>query len=406
MPLTLKQKRTFLALAEPVLRLAYGAYRLFCGERFRDRRLPGSQPSPDIPEPQRILIVRLDSIGDVLLSEPAIELVRQRFPQATIDVVVGPEGKEVLSGNPHLNSFLVYRAPWHSAWRGHRVNWREEPRLLWQTLAGLRACRYDLAFELRGDFRDIAFMALTGARVKVGNSWRGGGFLLDHDVPANPDDHRVKFPFQIVSAVTGGVYPLRSPRIYLTPEDEGSVKGLLPTGEGLRIAFHLGAGFPSKRLPLATFVQVAKALLSGDKRTAVLVGGSGEEDLAQEFCQRVGGKVVNLVGKVGIKGTAAALRLCHLFVGNDSGPMHLAAAVGTPVVTFFGPSEPWRYHPHGVEYRLLEVALPCRTCDYVNCVHPTYPCMTSIKAEDIVAAAEDLLGKYAESQRQVVTVKA
>jgi len=377
--LTAKRKRIILRGVEPAAMLAYFGYRLISGDLLRHH---------DFPErPRRILVVRLDTIGDVLLSEPAIAALRRRFPGAEIDLVAGTAGRAILAGNPHISHFVLYNAPWHAAWRGSRVNWRAALSELLRVIRLLRQRRYDLAYEPRGDFRDIAFMAAARSRVNVGNGWRGGGFMLHRNVPLDTEAHRVDFALGIVGAMQK-----ERPRLYLSQEDREKATSLL--GEVKEaIAFHLGAGFPSKRLPIDTFAEVARRLIRKDsRRQLVVIGGRDEEGLANALAERLPFKPLVLVGKLGLLETAAVLERCRLFIGNDSGPMHMAAAVSTPVVTFFGPSEPNKYHPYGVEHRLLEVDLPCRPCDHIHCVHGEHLCMTRIAAGDIVAAAEELLG--------------
>ena len=377
--LTAQKKRTILRGIEPVAMLAYLGYRLVSGDLIRRHDFPTT--------PRRILVVRLDTIGDVLLSEPAVAALRKRFPDAEIDLVVGAAGKAILAGNPNITNFVLYNAPWHAAWRGGKVDWRAAFSDLLNTVRVLRRRRYDLAYELRGDFRDIAFMAACGARLNIGNGWRGGGYMLHRNVRLDTEAHRVDFALGIVGA-TGG----ESPRLYISQEDRENAKRLL-SGATDTIAFHLGAGFPSKCLPIDTFTEVARRLVSLDSsRQLVVIGGKDEEGLAKALAQRLPFAPLSLVGKLSLLETAAVLERCRLFIGNDSGPMHIAAAVRTPVVTFFGPSEPSEYHPYGVDHRLLEVDLPCRPCDHVHCIRGDYPCMTGISAEDIIAAAEELLG--------------
>ena len=400
MALSLKQKRALLKLTEPLGRGVCFVYRVVdqgCLHRFRIPSLvEGVELSQSDSWPRSILVVRLDSIGDVLLSEPAISALRRRFPESKIDVVAGEEGKAILERNPAINSFVIYNAPWHAVWRGRRVSWISETRALWKVLRTLRKRRYDLVFELRGDVRDIAFALATGAIVKVGSGWRGGGYMLDSEIPYAPCAHRVDFALSIVGVVGAPTIP-KSPRLHLSPEEQTWAERILPQSDSLHyIAFHLGAGFPNKCLPVDKFAQVASHIFQGPasaKRRLVLVGGKKEKELAAVLVEQLPFEPINLVGETNVTQTAAVLQRCRIFIGNDSAPMHLAAASGVPVVTFFGPSEPEKYHPYGVEYRLLEVDLPCRPCDHVHCVYQDPQCMAQIEVGDIVAAAEDLIAK-------------
>ena len=109
------------------------------------------------------------------------------------------------------------------------------------------------------------------------------------------------------------------------------------------------------------------------------------------FKAAYGGHLIDLVGRLTVKQTASVLGRCDLFVGNDSGPMHLAAAVGTPVVAAFGPSDACTYHPWGVPYRIVQMDVDCRPSDFVNCVHAENLCMIGIRPEQMVEACLEML---------------
>lgn len=377
--MTNQTKRALLRLADPMLGVAFYVFQALTFAWRRRARLP--------ERPNRLLVVRLDTIGDVLLSEPAIAALKRRFPEAAIDLVCGKAGQAVLDGNPHVHEFVRYDAPWHAAWRGQRVDWLARARSLLDVLRTLRQRRYDAVLELRGDIRDIAFAALTGAPVRVGNSARGGRYLLTHDVPAHVDAHRVEWCLQL-AAVLGADATPAPPALQLTAEARAAAAELLADGQPWAV-LHLGAGFESKLLPARTFGEIADGLAARGYRIAV-VGGREDERLVRQLVEHTAAEVLVLAGQLSLVESAAVIERSKLFVGNDSGPMHLAASVGTPIVAFFGPSEPWRYHPWGAPYRIVELDLPCRPCDHVHCVQAEYLCMTRITAAQALAAAAEL----------------
>jgi len=376
MPLTRGQKRALIGLSEPFLRVLFGVYRLASGDLGRDLQA----------SPSRILVLRLDSIGDVLLSEPAIAALRRRFPSARLDVAVGGAGRAVLEGHPAVDNLIVYEAPWHAAWRSQPVSWRQEIGPLLKALSRLRRERYDLVIELRGDFRDILYAAACRARATAGSGERGGGTLLTWDVPMAPGAHHLEKAFAIAEAC-GARGPIEAPRLYLSDAERAVARQVLPQGRARimpspdrespnhqspnhqslndespnhpYVAFHLGAGFPSKCLPMDRFAAAAGALASRGAGI-VLVGGPEDAPRSAEMQAGLTVPATDLAGRLSVKETAAVLERCVLFVGNDSGPMHLAAAVGTPVVAAFGPSDAGTYHPWGVPHRILQLDLPCR----------------------------------------------
>lgn len=344
----------------------------------------------------KIAVVRLDSIGDVLLSEPAIRALRRRFPAAELHLIADPAGAALLEGHPALDRIWVVKVPWHRAWRGERLSWARSAVELFGAVRRLRKEGFDVAVELRGDPRDILFMWLLGPKLRVGSDARGGGTWLHVNLGPDRPVHRVEFGQAVVGLL--GARPVEGgPQIPFRSEEIAFGREVAAGSGGKpRVAFHLGAGFATKCLPVPKFAAVARGLRQVYPEMVVyLVGGPDEAGLAARFIGAYDGPVVNLVGRLSLRQTAALLREVDLFIGNDSAPMHFAAAAGVPVVTFFGPSEPAKYHPYGTEYRLLEIDLPCRPCDHVHCRHLENYCLTLIPVRRIVEAAVELLGKPA-----------
>ena len=391
--LSAPQKRTLAAATEPLVRLIQRVHRA--------ARRGG--PPPDLTDPaaahrvRKVLVVRLDAIGDVLLSEPALRMLRTRFPNATVHLVANPASAMVLEGSPSVDRVIPYRAPWHALWRGGSVHWRAETAELWRLSAQLRAERYDVAFELRGDYRDIVFAATAAPKLLVGSGIRGGGRLLDGDAVLPENGHQVELAAAIAS-YGANVPTVDAPRVHPTERHYAKAREHLGNG-GATIALHLGAGFPSKSLPLDKFHAIVRSLIQTDRnRRFVILGGQEERELVDKFLLGLPAETatIDLCAALSLLESAAVLAHCKLFIGNDSAPMHLAAAMGTPVVTFFGPSEPWKFHPYGCDYRLVEVDLACRPCDYVHCLWPApllYQCMTRQSVTAITQAAEALLRK-------------
>lgn len=389
------QKRALARLLNPALAAARGGSRLL-------RRRSGPPPDPRAPEGaaavRSVLAVRLDAIGDVLLTEPALEVLRRRFPNARIDLVANPASSAVLAGNPNLDHLVGYRAPWHAAWRGGSVAWDVEAARFWGVARTLRAQRYDLGVELRGDLRDIGFLAACAPRVVVGSGLRGGSGLLDIDVAVDPRSHQVTQSAAIAACGTP-IEAVRPPALHLAAAHHAAAQAALEGIAAGPVALHLGAGFESKRLPVPTFAATIAALEgAGVDRHYVVVGGAEDDLLARQLQAAIARpeRVHVFTGRLGLLETAAVLARCSVFIGNDSAPMHLAAAVGIPAVACFGPSEPWKFHPYGVAHRLVELPLDCRPCDYVHCRWNgdlRFQCMTRQSPEAIAAAAAGLLGQ-------------
>ncbi len=392
MPLTAERKRVGVRIVEPVV----GAvWRLLKGAGMRRPRLAIERVVAAPSSVGKILVVRLDTIGDVLLTEPAIAALAKRFDRAEIHLLASAPGAAILANNPAVHEFHVYDPPWHAAWRGGRVRWSRDLKGLKRVVGELRRERFDLAFELRGDVRDSAVAGMCGARLTIAGPMRGGGQLVDHAVAVDADAHRVRIPLDVVAAlgVPGPADPF--PRLYPSGRDVIAAGEALADSGRNRVALHLCAGFESKQLPVNAFVRIVRGLSRRDSGLSfVVVGGEGERALVDELIAGSDAPVVDLAGRLSLLETAAVLERCRIFIGNDSGPMHIAASVGTPVIAFFGPSEPRHYRPLGSGHRLFGTDLDCSPCDHVHCVQrDRYLCMKQMDPEEAVSAALELVGR-------------
>jgi len=149
--------------------------------------------------------------------------------------------------------------------------------------------------------------------------------------------------------------------------------------------------------PLDRFVAAAAALSRQPNVRIVLIGTSGQRWVAEQFLQPVGNKLVDLIGKTRIRQLGVLFRKMHLVIANDSAPMHIAAAVGTPVLGLFGPSSPYQSRPIGEQHAVLRTELPCSPCGRSVCENPNHlECLTSITVNDVVKKAEELLRRSSE----------
>ena len=209
-------------------------------------------------------------------------MLKARFPNATVHLVANPASAMVLEGSPSIDRVIPYRAPWHALWRGGSVDWRAETAQLWRLSAQLRAERYDVAFELRGDYRDIVFAATAAPKLLVGSGMRGGARLLDGDAALPENGHQVELAAAIAS-YGANVPTVDAPRVHPTERHYAKAREHLGDG-GATIALHLGAGFPSKSLPLDKFHAIVRSLMQTDRnRRFVILGGQEERELVDKF---------------------------------------------------------------------------------------------------------------------------
>ena len=336
---------------------------------------------------QKILVIKLDQIGDVVCSLPVFPILRRQFPNAKISALVGKEGEAILNRNPFVDEVITFRANWFA--RNSWFNPLEFARVLFT----LKKKGFDLGFDLRGDLRNILLMTLAGVRYRVGYEIAGGGGLLHDMRPYDTRLHQVELNVRLVSNQVIGKTDLK-PEIYLSEAERSqALRELRNHGakEGGRlIAIHAEAGYPSKEWEEEKFEAFIKSLLSEPQNTILIFGISKARRLAEYFSNS--DRVINLVSTLTLRQMIAMLSLCHLFIGNDSGPSHIAQALGIPVVVIASGTN--EYEKWGVWTKraaILKYLVPCSPCHLQYCNVEGHPCMSRISAEEVSEAARELM---------------
>jgi len=347
-----------------------------------------------LPSGQRILIVRLDHIGDVLLSTPAIRALRESLQPKQLDALVGPWSSELLRGNPAVDKVLVYAAPWHARRPPHKTS-----GAFLRTVRGLNKRRYDVGIDLRGDVRSILLMTLSGIPCRVGYGITGGGFLLSHEMPypmeSRYDVHEIDRNLAVAERLSGQSARVRWPHVSICSESQTQAERLMHKHALDRarkvLIVHVGAGYPSKRWPIERFIEVARRVKEGHPEAVVVLTGSSEERALGAYCDAALPRCHNLVGATSLGGLSALLRELASragFVGADSGPMHIAWCVGMPVVALFSATdsaERWRPRGRAV---VIQRDVPCKHCEKLSC--GDHRCMLDITVEEVYAAVEHM----------------
>ncbi len=349
-------------------------------------RLPAviSEPS----DVKKILVIKLDHLGDLLLATPSLKLLRYSYPNARITLVVGPWGRQLMEGCPYIDVLLVCSSSWIVEGRSKKVGWLDDLKLI----RFLRKQRYDLFFELRGDFLSILIGLACKIPCRVGFGIAGGGWSLSHEVPFNKEKHQVEIMLDVVRRLlTVPAAADIAPDIFLQQAERRWAAQWLKragvTAKSPLIGIHVGAGYPSKRWNAASYAQLMKRLNKDLGADVLLVGENGDE---KELDLPEG--VFSAVGKTNIRQTAALLECCQLFVGNDSVPVHLAAAVSTPVVVLFSAANSSsRWAPYGSNVTIIskEKEVTCTGCERYDCDRML--CMKLISVDEVFNAVQSQL---------------
>jgi lipopolysaccharide heptosyltransferase II len=334
---------------------------------------------------ESILVIRLYFIGDVLLSTPVIEALARAFPHASLAVAVKKRALDVLTGNPFVDEVIVYDA----------VPGYHSPVWTWRLARELRSRRFSLTVDLTGDWRSSWMVLASDPAFRVGFNHVGTGFLLDRRTPYRAEGHVVDHLLSIVEPL-GATVAEPLPRMYLSDQERAESNAILaeacPGPSKRRFAMAPGANWPARRWPADRFGALAARIMGRFGLPTVVLATAEDARLADEVVAASGGAAVSLAGRTNVRTLAAVAESAAVFVGNDSGPLHIAAAVGTPVVGLFGPNTPVHFSPRGSASRVLYAGFPCSPCRQGRCERPEDGCMMALSIEQAEEAVRSLLG--------------
>ncbi|MFH1888706.1 MAG: lipopolysaccharide heptosyltransferase II [Candidatus Omnitrophota bacterium] len=340
-------------------------------------------------EYKRILIVRTDRIGDVLLSTPVIKALRDSCPSAYIAAMVSPYTKDIVDGNPCLDEVIIYDKD------GKEKGWLGSLRFS----QGLKKRRFTLAVILHPTNRAHLVTLFAGIRRRVGYDRKLGFLLTDRikHTKQSGEKHESEYALDLVRYL--GIEP-QDNKIFMSlkPESEAWVEELFRQ-EGISetdklLAIHPGASCPSKIWPYEGFAEAADRLNEKYGFKVLVVCGPKDITLAESVVKHMQRPAVNLAGKTSVSQLASILKRCDLFISNDSGPVHIAVAVGTPVISIFGRNQkglgPLRWGPIGIKDKVLHKEVGCIECLAHNCTKK-FACLKAITTDDVIVAADAIL---------------
>lgn len=342
--------------------------------------------------PRRVLLLRLERIGDLLMTLEAIADVRHALPAAGIDLVVGSWNRDLAACIPGVTRVETLDA----AWLSREAGGVGLPALL-RHASGWSSRHYDLAINFEADVRSNLLIAASRAALTAGFSSAGGGALLDVALAHDPRTHTSSNAQRLVAAVLDVPARTAPARLALTDEQRQRARQALAGRRGPLIGVHASGGRAVKQWDPQRFAELAARLARSHAATIVLTGTGADRPLVDPVARALAGLgVVNLAGDCALPELAAVLERLDVLVTGDTGPMHLAAAVGTPVVAVFGPSDPRRYAPRDPVHRLVRIDLPCSPCNRirlppVRCRGHVPDCLTGIDVDMVYRAVEGTL---------------
>ncbi|NOX97230.1 MAG: lipopolysaccharide heptosyltransferase II [Nitrospirae bacterium] len=344
------------------------------------------------------IIVRVPNwIGDAVLSTPALHLLGQKFPDSRIVVLAKEWVAPVFEANPDVREIYVMK--------------EGESR---RGLAGrLKAAKFDLGVLFPNSFSSAFLFRLAGIPRRVGYATDGRSFLLTQRIKRPSrfrEEHQVDYYKKLVEAIIGNGQDDRQMLFagfldnekdkrlvwVITKDEEKRAKKLLRKAkvppDAKLIGLSPGAAFgPAKRWFPDRFAKLGEELQKRYQAKIILFGSSGEKEITDSIEARMDSPGLNLAGQTTLRELGALISRCFLFITNDTGTMHLAAAVKTPLVAIFGSTDPVRTCPLGEKSIVLRKATPCSPCLKKECKRKDYLCMDKITVEDVLRGCQKIL---------------
>ena len=334
---------------------------------------------------RNVLIIKLRYIGDVLLATLTARAIKAARPDVRVTMLVNRGTEDVLFGNPDIDQIVVLDKGSLAA--------------EWRFIVELRRRRFDTVIDLTDGDRSAFLSWISGAPVRIGfndgHRWRGRCYTQVVQ-PVSGAQHRIDRDLEALKPL-GIQADSKNPQLWLTPEETNSADQLLDQLGVQRslsiVVLQPGARYWFKAWPPERFAELADHL-TFEYGCQVLIGGSHQDiDLAEQIRQMAKSSPINAAGCTTIKQFAAIAKKSALFVGSDSGAMHIASAVGTPVVALFGPSNPVEWGPRGGAAEVIYKGLDCRACFHPTCQRGEQNCMQLVTIDEVMVAAARLIGR-------------
>jgi len=340
---------------------------------------------------KRILVIRYRFLGDTILTVPFLRNLRRQYPQARIDVLVGPQSGEVLRECPYVNNLIEYDTTrFHKYDQGQGLK-----KSFFSYVNLLRKEKYDSVFVLKRSISSAFLAYLTGAKERIGYSGGLKSILLTTSVPWDKHKHEVESTLDVLRLanipITDNYLEAWTTRVELVTAKAALVEAGGKLEHGKYLLIHAAAAHPDKMYSGIAWAEIIRTLHTAHGFIPVLSGAPSDFKLNEEVSELSGVRCLNLAGKLSIRESMALYKLMHLAIGVDSGPVHLSAAVGTPTLAIFGPTDPQRWRPfgplHGVVY---DQQLSCRPCNYKKTCDDRRQCLTELSPKLVIRAALDI----------------
>ncbi len=351
-----------------------------------------------INNPKNILIIRLSAIGDVINVLPALKLLRSHFPDSKITWLVEDRASELLRNHPDVDEVIIYP---RKKWQSGILKVNKSINIISESLSfykKLRRNHYDLVLDFQGNLKSAVMNLITGSGNRLGF---GKGYCKEfnclstqhHAYPAGKKIHRIEKNLSLLKELDIETKFLR-PELPVSRDDKEYISNFISknTDPSLPIiVLHPGTSkFGSfKQWSSPNYTLLADMILDKYKVNVILTWGPGEIDVVNEIVKSMKHKAILACETKSIKQLTALIKRTTLFIGGDTGPLHIASIMGIPVVGIYGPKDPAIYGPYDGKAIVIKKDVPCSPCKKRTCGDPI--CMTSILPDDVFRGVEKLM---------------
>ncbi len=341
---------------------------------------------------KNILIIKLSSLGDVIHALPVLPALKALYPDAKLFFLVNKKYGEILRGNPYIDEILLFeREIWHRFF--------EKIGILWRLVKRIRGARFDLVIDLQGLLRSGLIAWISGGKRVIGfeNSREGSPFFYHEKVAVSQPDMHAVDRYLLIPQFLGwkGI-----PEFIISsdPADEAFMDRFF-RAEKVKtylkiIGIHPTARWKTKEWPAEKFARLGELLLQTGAYEVVFLGSREDLPGVDKIVKQMKFHPIIGTGKFSLKQLAAFIQKSDLLVTNDSGPMHLAAALNIPVLALFGATDYRRTGPYGKEHEVISKAIPCSPCLRRACINPEkMACMERISPEEVFSRLNQMMEK-------------
>lgn len=330
----------------------------------------------------KILIRGVNWIGDAVMTIPAIRALRKAYPESKISLLVKPSVSPIFERDPNIDEIMLYEERFSGIFGKLRLAMK------------LRRGHFSNAILLQNAFDAALITFLAGIPERIGYSRDGRGFLLTNPIPFGADDrkiHHINYYINLLNAAGIKANPSQ-PWIYLSVDERLSARNKLSALKRPILGINPGAAYGSaKRWFPERFAQVANWFIKETNGSVAIFGGRNEVDIAEEIDKYINENKIFLAGMTSLRELISFVSECDVFVTNDSGPMHIAYAVGTPIVAIFGSTDTDLTGPVGDNNIVVKTDLSCSPCFERTCKDNDMRCMYTVTPEDVYFGVKELL---------------